>query len=151
MGMNDINSLSHSKWNCKYHIVFAPKYRRKVFYKAKRAAIGKILRELCEWKGLKIIEAEAGPDHVHLFVEIPPKYSISGFMGYLKGKSAAKMYEQFGELKYERRGRRPHREFCVSVFRQNQEYHVFNVHDGGLFPLVTSLPEGWDGMRADTA
>ena len=119
MGMNDINSLSHSKWNYKYHIVFAPKYRRKVFYKAKRAAIGKILRELCEWKGVKIIEAEAGPDHVHLFVEIPPKYSISGFMGYLKGKSAAKMYEQFGELKYERRGRRPHREFCVSVFRHN--------------------------------
>ena len=98
MGMNDINSLSHSKWNCKYHIVFAPKYRRKVFYKAKRAAIGKILRELCEWKGVKIIEAEACPDHIHLFVEIPPKYSISGFMGYLKGKSAAKMYEQFGEL-----------------------------------------------------
>ena len=66
MGMNGINSLSHSKWNCKYHIVFAPKYRRKVFYKSKRTAIGKILRELCEWKGAKIIEAEACPDHIHL-------------------------------------------------------------------------------------
>ena len=75
MGMNDINRFSHTKWNCKYHIVFAPKYRRKVFYREKRAAIGKILRQLCEWKGVKIIEAEACPDHIHLFVEIPPKMS----------------------------------------------------------------------------
>ena len=100
MSMNDINRLSHTSWNCKYHIVFAPKYRRKVFYKEKRARIGKILRQLCEWKGVKIIEAEACPDHIHLFVEIPPKISVSGFMGYLKGKSAAMMYEQFGDLKY---------------------------------------------------
>ena len=100
MSMNDINRLSHTSWNCKYHIVFAPKYRRKVFYKEKRAMIGKILRQLCEWKGVKIIEAEACPDHIHLFVEIPPKISVSGFMGYLKGKSAAMMYEQFGDLKY---------------------------------------------------
>ena len=105
MGMNDINSLSHTKWNCKYHIVFAPKYRRKVFYKEKRAAIGKILRQLCEWKGVKIIEAEACPDHIHLFVEIPPKYSVSNFMGYLKGKSSTMLYEQFGELKYKFRNR----------------------------------------------
>ena len=105
MSMNDINSLSHTKWNCKYHIVFAPKFRRKVFYQEKRAAIGKILRQLCEWKGVKIIEAEACPDHIHLFVEIPPKMSISGFMGYLKGKSAAMMYEQFGDLKYRYRNK----------------------------------------------
>ena len=83
MGMNDINSLSHTKWNCKYHIVFAPKYRRKVFYQEKRLEIGRILRQLCEWKGVKIIEAEACPDHIHLFVEIPPKIAISKFMGYL--------------------------------------------------------------------
>ena len=76
MGMNDINSLSHTSWNCKYHIVFAPKYRRKVFYKEKRAAVGKILRELCEWKGVKILEAEACPNHIHLYVEIPPKRMI---------------------------------------------------------------------------
>ena len=105
MSLNDINSLSHTKWNCKYHIVFAPKYRRKVFYKEKCAAIGKILRQLCEWKGVKIIEAEACPDHIHLFVEIPPKLSISGFMGYLKGKSSTMLYEQFGELKYKYRNR----------------------------------------------
>ena len=105
MGMNDINSLLHSKWNCKYHIVFAPEYCRKVFYKAPKAAIGKILQEPCEWKGVMIIEAEACPNHIHLFVVIPPKYSISLFMGYLKVKGAAKMYEQFGELKYKYRSR----------------------------------------------
>ena len=94
MGLNDINSLSHTRWNCKYHIVFAPKYRRKVFYQEKKAAIGKILRQLCEWKGVKIIEAEACPNHIHLFVEIPPKMSVSHFMGYLKGKSIVRHWEQ---------------------------------------------------------
>lgn len=73
MSINDIHSLSHSKWNCKYHIVFAPKYRRRVFYGEKKEAIGKILRQLCEWKGVNIIEAEACPDHIHMLVEIPPK------------------------------------------------------------------------------
>ena len=105
MGMNDVHSLSHTKWNCKYHIVLAPKYRRKVFYGAKREAIGKILRQLCEWKGVNIIEAEVCPDHIHMLVEIPPKMSVSGFMGYLKGKSATMLYEQFGELKYKYRSR----------------------------------------------
>lgn len=106
MSMNDINSLSHTKWICKYHIVFAPKYRRKVFYKEKRAAIGKILRQLCEWKGVKIVEAEVCPDHTHMLVEIPPKISASSFMGYLKGKSSTMLYEQFGELKYKYRNRK---------------------------------------------
>ena len=78
MSSNDVHSLSHSKWNCKYHLVFAPKYRRKVFYGEKRNAIGKII----------ILEAEACPNHIHLFVEIPPKISVSSFMGYLKGKSS---------------------------------------------------------------
>ena len=105
MGLNNIHSLSHSKWNCKYHVVFAPKYRRKVFYGEKRRAIGKILRTLCEWKGVNIIEAEVCPDHVHMLVSIPPKVSVSGFMGYLKGKSATMIYEQFGELKYKYRNR----------------------------------------------
>ena len=105
MSLNDINSLAHTKWNCKYHVVFAPKYRRKVFYKEKRLAIGKILRSLCEWKGVKIIEAEVYPDDVNMLLEIPPKYSISSFMGYLKGKSSTMLYEQFGELKYKYRNR----------------------------------------------
>ena len=105
MSVNDINSLSHTKWNCKYHIVFAPKYRRMVFYHNKKRHIGKILRQLCEWKGVNIVEAEACPDHVHMLVEIPPKYSVSSFMGYLKGKSSTMLYEQFGELKYKYRNR----------------------------------------------
>ena len=105
MALNDINSLSHTKWNCKYHIVFAPKYRRKVFYHDKRVAVGKILRQLCEWKGVNIVEAEVCPDHIHMLVEIPPKISVSSFMGYLKGKSSTMLYEQFGELKYKYRSR----------------------------------------------
>ena len=105
MSLNDINSLSHSKWNCKYHIVFAPKYRRRVFYKNKKVAIGKILRQLCEWKGVKILEAEVYPDYIHMLVEIPPKISVSSFMGHLKGKSSTMLYEQFGELKYKYRSR----------------------------------------------
>ena len=105
MSLNDINSLSHTKWNCKYHIVFAPKYRRKVFYGEKRVEIGKILRQLCEWKGVKIVEAECCPDHIHMLVEIPPKYAVSSFMGYLKGKSSTMLYERFGELKYKYRNK----------------------------------------------
>ena len=77
MGLNDIHSLSHTKWNCKYHIVFAPKYRRKVFYHEKRAEVGKILRQLCEWKGVGLLEGEVCPDHVHILVEIPPKMSVA--------------------------------------------------------------------------
>lgn len=94
--MQDINSLSHTKWNCKYHIVFAPKYRRKVFYEEKRLEIGKILRELCKWKDVNIIIAEICPDHVHMFLEIPPKLSVSSFMGYLKGKSSVIIYQKWG-------------------------------------------------------
>ena len=102
---NDVNSLVYTKWNCKYHIVFAPKYRRKVFFGEKREAIGKILRRLCEWKGVEIHEAEICSDHVHMLVSIPPKVSVSYFMGYLKGKSSTMLYEQFGELKYKYRNR----------------------------------------------
>ena len=105
MKNNDIHSLSHTKWNCKYHIVFAPKYRRKGFYGEKRAEIGKILRELCNWKKVNIINAEVCPDHVHMLVEIPPKYSVSSFMGFLKGKSSIMIYEKWGNMKYKYRNR----------------------------------------------
>ena len=81
---NTTNSLAHTKWNCKYHIVFAPKYRRKVFYGEHRLEVREILRKLCEWKGVEIIEGEVCPDHVHIIVSIPPKMSVSVFMGYLK-------------------------------------------------------------------
>lgn len=86
-------------------IAFAPKYRRKVFYGEKRRVIGEILRKLCEWKGVTIVEAESCPDHIHMLVEIPPKMSVSSFMGYLKGKSSLMIYEQFGDLKYKYRNR----------------------------------------------
>ena len=82
--LNTVSSLAHTKWNCKYHIVFAPKYRRKVFYEKHRLEVREILRKLCEWKGVEIIEGEVCPDHVHILVSIPPKMSISVFMGYLK-------------------------------------------------------------------
>ena len=97
---NDNNSLSHTKWNCKYHIVFAPKYRRKIFFGEKKTEIGQILRELCNWKQVNIIEAEICPDHIHMLVEIPPKMSVSSFMGFLKGKSSLIIHERHANLKY---------------------------------------------------
>ena len=83
--IDSISSLSHTKWNCKYHIVFTPKYRRKIFYGKKRAEIGKILRDICDWQEVKIIEAEVCPDHIHMFVSIPPKLSVSKY-GNIKGQ-----------------------------------------------------------------
>jgi len=98
--MQDINSLSHSKWNCKYHIVFAPKYRRQVIYGKIKSDIGKILRQLCEMKGVEIIEAEACSDHIHMLVSIPPHLSVASFMGYLKGKSSLMIFDRHANLKY---------------------------------------------------
>ena len=100
MTRDDVNSLSHSTWNCKYHVVFAPKYRRKVIYDKIKADIGKILRKLCEQKGIEIIEAEACPDHIHMLISIPPKYSVSQIMGYLKGKSSLIIFDRHANLKY---------------------------------------------------
>ena len=100
MNSNDNKILSHTQWNCKYHIVFAPKYRRKIFYESHRKAIMGIIRELCQWKGVEIIEGEMAIDHVHLLVMVPPKISISGFMGYLKGKSSLIIYQKFGTAKF---------------------------------------------------
>lgn len=99
------HTLAHTTWNCKYHIVFAPKFRRKVFYGDKRREIGEILRTLCGWKQVNIVEAEVCPDHVHMLVEIPPKYSVSGFMGFLKGKSSLMIYERYPALQYKYRNR----------------------------------------------
>ena len=93
-------SLAHTKWLCKYHIVFTPKYRRKVIYNQYRNSLREILRRLCEYKGVKIIEGELMTDHVHMLVLIPPKISVSSFMGYLKGKSALMMFDKHANLKY---------------------------------------------------
>ena len=97
---NDIASLSHSKWRCQYHIVFAPKYRRQNIYGQILVDIGKILRKLCEAKGVEIIEAELCPDHIHMLVSIPSSISVSAFVGYLKGKSALMIFDKHANLKY---------------------------------------------------
>ena len=97
---NQYNSLSHTKWLCKYHIVIVPKYRRKVIYKEYRKDLQEIIRTLCKYKGVEIIEGHMMPDHVHLLVSIPPKISVSSFMGYLKGKSALMMFDKHANLKY---------------------------------------------------
>lgn len=93
-------SLAHTKWMCKYHIVFTPKYRRKIIYNKLRRDIVQIIKDLCKWKGIEIIEGKAMPDHIHILVKIPPKMSISNFMGYLKGKSAMMIFARHGNLKY---------------------------------------------------
>ena len=107
--MNETNinakSLARTKYNCKYRVVFAPKYRRKVFFEDKRLEIRDILRTLCEWKGVEIIEGEVCPDHIHMLLSIPPKYSVSGFMGYLKGKSSLMIFQKFGNMKFAYRNR----------------------------------------------
>lgn len=118
--MNDTNSLSHTTWNCKYHIVFAPKYRRKVFYGEKRRDIGAILRQLCEWKGVEIHEAEVCPDHVHMLVSIPPKLSVASFMGFLKGKSSLLIYQKWANMKSKYRNREFWcRGYCVDTVGKN--------------------------------
>ncbi|PKM79678.1 MAG: IS200/IS605 family transposase [Firmicutes bacterium HGW-Firmicutes-14] len=96
----DTESLAHTQWNCKYHIVFAPKYRRRVIYDKIKNDIGKILRTLCDYKKVAILEANACPDHIHMLVSIPPKISVSSFMGYLKGKSSLMIFDRHANLKY---------------------------------------------------
>ena len=98
--MNDNSSLAHTTWNCKYHIVFAPKYRRQEIYGKIRADIGRILRLLCDRKGIEILEAECCPDHVHMLVRIPPKYAVSQIVGCLKGKSSLMIFDRHANLKY---------------------------------------------------
>ena len=100
MGHKDTTSLAHTTWECKYHIVFTPKYRRQAIYKDLKRDVGKILRQLCEYKGIEIIEAELCSDHVHMLVKIPPKYSVSQIVGYLKGKSSIMIFDRHANLKY---------------------------------------------------
>ncbi len=94
------NSLAHTKWLCKYHIVFTPKYRRKVIYNKYREDLREILKMLCDWKGVEILEGHLMPDHIHMLVSIPPKISVSSFMGYLKSKSSLLMFDRHANLKY---------------------------------------------------
>lgn len=137
MNSNDNKILSHTQWNCKYHIVFAPKYRRKIFYESHRKAIMQIIRELCEWKKVEILEGEMAIDHVHLLVMVPPKISISGFMGYLKGKSSLIIYQKFGTAKFKYRCR----EFwCRGYYVDTVAYfygHLFINYDA--LAVITTL------------
>ncbi|HEM3462891.1 TPA: IS200/IS605 family transposase [Streptococcus suis] len=118
----DNESLSHTRWNCKYHLVFAPKYRRQIIYGKYKASIGKIIRDLCERKGVTIHEANACPDHIHMLVSIPPKMSVSSFMGYLKGKSSLMIFDKHANLKY-RYGNRKFwcRGYYVDTVGRNQK------------------------------
>ena len=117
----DIDSLAHSKWNCKYHIVFAPKYRRQIIYGQIKADIGRILRVLCERKGVEIIEANACKDHIHMLVSIPHKLSVAQFMGYLKGKSSLMIFDRHANLKYKFGNRHFWSEgYCVSTVGLNE-------------------------------
>lgn len=140
--MNDMHSLSHSKWNCKYHIIFAPKYRRKVFYGTRRLEIGQILRQLCNWYGVTLLEAEACPDHIHMLVEIPPKHSVSSFMGYLKGKSSIMIYNKWSNMKYKYRNRSFWcRGYYVDTVGKNTkaitEYIRHQLEEGRMAVLLT--------------
>lgn len=96
----DENSISHTRWNCTYHIIFIPKYRRKEIYGKLRKDIGEILRQLCGYKGVEIVEANACSDHIHMLLKIPPKMSVSSFMGYIKGKSSLMIFDKHANLKY---------------------------------------------------
>lgn len=138
--MGDEKSLAHTRWNCKYHIVFAPKYRRQTFYGEKRRAVGSILRKLCEWKNVRILEAECCTDHIHMLLEIPPKMSVSSFMGYLKGKSSLMLYEQFGDLKFKYRNR----EFwCRGYYVDTAGKNTAKIYGRQGVELSRSLLSGW--------
>jgi putative transposase len=147
----DSNSLSHTKWNCKYHIVFAPKFRRKEIYGKKKAEIGKILRQLCEWKGVQIIEANACTDHIHMLVSIPPKMSVSSFVGYLKGKSSLMIFEKFADLKY-RYGNRHFwcRGYYVDTVGRNKkaiEEYIKNQQNEDMVSDQISIKEYMDPFK----
>ncbi len=151
--MTETHTLSHTTWNCKYHDVFAPKYRRKVFYGEKRLEIGVVLRTLCKWKGVNILEAEVCPDHVHMLVEIPPKYSVSQFMGYLKGKSSLMIYEKWGNMKYKYRNREFWcRGYYVDTVGKNtkkiQEYIAHQLEeDKAADQLTLDLGDPFNGKK----
>ncbi len=151
----DNNSLAHTKWNCKYHIVFAPKFRRKEIYGKYKADIGKILRELCTWKGVEIIEAHACVDHIHMYVSIPPKLSVSGFVGFLKGKSALILFERHANLKY-KYGQRHFwcRGFYVDTVGRNekaiQEY-IRNQEKEDMIADQISIEEYIDPFKKEKA
>lgn len=124
--IKDNSGLAHSKWNCKYHMVFAPKYRRMLIYRKLKQEIGEILRMLCKRKGIEILEAEACPVHIHMLVEIPPKYSVAEIMGYLKGKSSLIIFDRHTNLKY-KYGQRSF--WCIGYFVDTVEQNKIAIEE----------------------
>ena len=150
----DTNSIAHTTWNCKYHIVFAPKYRRQVIYGKIKGDIGQIIRKLCEWKGVERIEAEACPDHIHMLVSIPPKISVSSFMGYLKGKSSLMIFDKHANMKY-RYGNREFwcRGYYVDTVGKNKKAiaeHIRNQLQEDLVYEQMSIKELVDPFTGET-
>ena len=149
--MVDEQSLSHTRWECKYHIVFAPKFRRKVIYGKLKADIGAILRQLSSHKGVEIHEASACPDHIHMYVSIPPKMSVSNYMGYLKGKSTLMIFERHANLKY-KYGRRQFwcKGYYVSTVGRNKkaiEQYVRNQEKEDMMSDQISIKEMDDPFK----
>ena len=148
------DSLSHTKWNCKYHIVFAPKYRRQIIYGKIKKDIGAILRKLCEFKGVEIIEANACKDHIHMLVSIPPKIAVSTFMGYLKGKSSLMIFDKHANLKYKYGNRNFWcRGYYVDIVGKNKERiaeYVRNQLQEDIALDQLSLKEYFDPFAENT-
>ena len=137
----DINSLDHTSWRCQYHIVFAPKYRRMEIYGEIKVDIGKILRQLCQQKGVEIIEAELCRDHIHMLISIPPKYSVSQIMGYLKGKSSLMIFDRHANLKYKYGNRHFWaRGYFVDTVRKNKKTNS-GVHPKSVNIRSNSRPD----------
>ena len=128
----DNNSLAHSKWNCIYHIVFIPKYRRKIMYGKLRKTIRKIIKKLCEYKNIEILEGSVSKDHVHLCVKIPPKISVSDFMGYLKGKSALMIFDEHPEL---RRPRESRNFWATGCYVVDCQHYIRQIKCGQVYIL----------------
>ncbi len=148
----DEKSLSHTRWDCKYHIVFSPKYRRKIIYGKLKQDIGTILRKLCERKEVEIIEANACVDHIHMLVRIPPKIAVSSFMGYLKGKSTLMIFEKHTTLKY-RHGNRTFwcKGYYVSTVGLNKEKiskYIQNQQEEDIIKDKVSKKEHRDPFKA---
>ena len=139
---DEMSSLSHTKWNCQYHIVFTPKYRRKAIYNKLRKDIGRYLRRLCDYQGVEIIEANACSDHIHMLVKIPPKLSVSKFMGYLKGKSSLMIFEEHANLKYNYGNRHFWAEgYFVSTVGANKNTIKKYIRDDGIVKVSRSVKE----------
>ena len=157
---NDTLSLAHTKWKCQYHIVFTPKYHRKIIYGVLKAEIGKILRELCKRKDVEIIEAYARPDHIHMLVSIPPNMTVSGFMGYLKGKSTMMIFERYAKLKYKHGNRHfwsrgyyvstvGHKKQAVQKYIKNQEKEDMISNQIGLVEYYDPFAEWLERYKKD--